>query len=53
MWNVEKKQLNVLFLQIVVDIHAKYDYYWVIVIHKSSKRVLGKFLDNKNILNGE
>ena len=37
---VEKKQLNVLFLQIVVDIGIKSDYYGFIVIRKSSKRLL-------------
>jgi len=35
---VEKKQLNVSFLQIVVDIAVKSDYYCVIVIRKSNKR---------------
>ena len=39
-WIVGKKQLNVLFLQIVVDIGAKDDYYCVIVTRKSSKRML-------------
>ena len=37
---VEKKQLNVLFLQIVVDIGIGSGYYGFIVIRKSSKRLL-------------
>jgi len=37
---VEKKQLNVLFLQIVVDIAIGSGYYCCIVIRKSSKRLL-------------
>ena len=36
-WIVGKKQLNVLFLQIVVDISIKSDYYCFIVIRKGSK----------------
>ena len=39
-WVVEKKQLNVLFLQIVVDIGLGSGYYGFIVIRKSSKRLL-------------
>ena len=34
---VEKKQLNVLFLQIVVDITVRSGYYYYIVTRKSSK----------------
>ena len=36
-WIVEKKQLNVLFLQIVVDIGIGSGYYGFIVIRKSGK----------------
>jgi hypothetical protein len=41
---VEKKQLNVLFLQIVVDIGIGSGYYGFIVIRKGSKRLLRKTL---------
>ena len=41
---VEKKQLNVLFLQIVVDIALGSGYYGFIVTHKSSKGMLRKSL---------
>jgi len=44
LWIVEKKQLNVLFLQIVVDIGMGSGYYCFIVIRKSSKRLLRKTL---------
>jgi len=40
MWIVEKKQLNVLFLQIVVDNGIRSGYYCCIVIRKGSKRLL-------------
>ena len=41
---VEKKQLNVLFLQIVVDIGIGSGYYSFIVIRKSSKGMLRESL---------
>ena len=44
LWIVEKKQLNVLFLQIVVDIGMGSGYYCCIVIRKSGKRLLRKTL---------
>ena len=37
---VEKKQLNVLFLQIVVDITIRSGYYYYIVTRKGSKKLL-------------
>ena len=43
-WVVEKKQLNVSFLQIVVDIGLGSGYYGFIVIRKGSKRLLRKTL---------
>ena len=41
---VEKKQLKVLFLQIVVDIGLGSGYYGSIVTHKSSKGMLRESL---------
>ena len=43
-WIVEKKQLNVSFLQIVVDNAIGSGYYCCIVIRKGSKRLLMKNL---------
>ena len=48
---VEKKQLIVLFFQIILDNAIKHGYYSLIVIFLNSKRVLG--IQQLNILNGE
>lgn len=49
--NVEKKQLFVLFFQIILDNAIKHGYYCLIVIFLNSKRVLE--IQQLNILNGE
>jgi hypothetical protein len=48
---VEKKQLFVLFFQIILDNAIKHGYYSFIVIFLNSKRVLE--IQQLNILNGE
>ena len=56
-WNiartVEKKQLFVLFFQIIVDINSKDVYYIDIVTQEEWHMGVKVFLNNINILNGE
>ena len=49
MWNVEKKQLIVSFFQISVDIHTKYDYYYVNCYSLRVAKGVGVYLGNIKI----